>query len=148
MKNLFSTENRLATIKNFAKIMDGKVDNDVIDNIKEKLLNLSVDSYAGTASINSSVFYTTLTVSLNVGKTFKGSAWGIESWTFGDNTYSGGLLTSDFDALITKGNNFVIGNISAGISIVFLNSSLKPMGYFEGLGDLAIGGAKGSGSWW
>ncbi|MBI6549016.1 VapA/VapB family virulence-associated protein [Xenorhabdus lircayensis] len=145
MKNTFSTENKLQAVKNLAKIMDGKLDDDIINNIQEKLLNFSLESYLGTASIDSSVFYTSLDVSLDIGRKFHGGAWGLES--IGNSRYIGGLLTNDIKILITEGNKFTIGDTAIGISILFLNSSFIPVGYFEGFGGPMIGLASGSGHW-
>ncbi|PHM47865.1 VapA/VapB family virulence-associated protein [Xenorhabdus miraniensis] len=145
MKNEFSTENRLAAIKNLEKIMDGKLDKDIINDIQEKLLIFSIEPYLGEAHIDSAIFYTTLTLSLDIGKKFHGKSWGVES--LGETTYHGGILTSDFNELITESKKFTMADTAGGISILFLTSSFKPVGYFEGIGLPMIGAAAGSGSW-
>ncbi|WP_237388099.1 hypothetical protein [Xenorhabdus sp. Sc-CR9] len=144
MKNSFSIENRLETFKNITKILAGKLDDNTINNIKEKLLNFSLGSYSGTAYLDSDIFYTTLELSLDIGKKFKGAAWGVES--LGISSFVGYIL-ADIDTLIEEGNNYIIGDTAGGVSITFLNSSYLPVGSFEGIGKPMIGVGKGSGHW-
>ncbi|MDX7999055.1 VapA/VapB family virulence-associated protein [Xenorhabdus sp. Reich] len=145
MKNIFSIENRLKPVNYLVKIMDGKLDNDTINNIKEKVLNLGINSYSGTVHVESTVFYTSLDLSLDIGKKFKGGAWGFES--IGYLNFTGTLLTSDIDRLTTEGTLYTMADTAVGISILFLNTSLSPLGSFEGIGGPMIGVASGHGNW-
>ncbi|MBD2803956.1 VapA/VapB family virulence-associated protein [Xenorhabdus szentirmaii] len=146
MTNLLSIDDKIKLVNQLVNSMDEKPDNNTINNIKEKVLNFGINNYSGTATIDSSVFYTTLELQLEIGKKFTGKSWGIESWN--KTIFYGELLTNDIDTLTTEGNYFSMVDTAGGVGILFSSASFEPLGTFAGVGKLMIGLASGHGEWY
>lgn len=128
----------------FAESVKGVLEQGVIDRAVASL-KATTAGHSANGSVASMIFYLTLQVIVDGGKTFDGQAGGISS--SGGGALFGTVYTDDLDALYARTQSFQFNATPVFLNINFFDGHANLLGHFEAGGTstvLGTGGGKGS----
>jgi Rhodococcus equi virulence-associated protein len=131
--------------KDVSSLLQGKVQQSSIDSSVQVLAS-SNTAYGANGSIASLIFYMKCQCTINGGKTFNGSAWGVSFP--GGGALFGDVYTSDINALYANTVSFTLVCTPVYTTFIFNDVNGNALGSFQaGSISTVSGTGGGSGSW-
>ncbi|OTA17558.1 hypothetical protein Xvie_00946 [Xenorhabdus vietnamensis] len=146
-KRSLSNEQRLEVVESLSELLTGKLDQEIIDDARKKILEKRSVSLKAKLTITSFIFYHKEFLEIENHKEFYGTSGGVTS--LGVGVYSGYLHTDDIDKLYAEGLEFTTITTAVFATIQFWSiKDRKLLGHFEGGGvGTTLGTNGGSGYW-
>ena len=131
--------------KDVSSLLQGKVQQSSIDSSVQVLAS-SNTAYGANGSIASLIFYMKCQCTINGGKTFNGSAWGVSFP--GGGALFGDVYTNDINALYANTVSFTLVCTPVYTTFIFNDVNGNALGSFQaGSISTVSGTGGGSGSW-
>ncbi|MDC9595777.1 VapA/VapB family virulence-associated protein [Xenorhabdus anantnagensis] len=146
-KRSLSVEQRLEVVESLSELLTGKLDQEIIDDARKKILEKRAISLKAKLTITSFIFYHKHFLEIDDLKEFFGTSGGVT--TLGIGAYFGNFHTDDIDKVYAEGLDFTtITTAFAGTMQIWSIKDRKLLGHFEGIGaGTTLGTSGGSGYW-